>query len=117
MFRCCSWHVFRSELLTSSSIFDIPNQLLNSTDNITHEFQKVEIQAVTQHAVVREALKRADRPQDRQKRSREILPEPRVQSLLIFWPEGRFRIMSEELYLLLWVIKAVGSFPDHHCDH
>jgi hypothetical protein len=96
MFRCCHWYVFRPELLTSSSIVDIPNRLLNSTDSIAHEFQKVEIQVVTQHTVVCEASECADWPQDRQSVRVKSRPDRGFRAYRLSGGRGRFVIMSEE---------------------
>jgi uncharacterized membrane protein len=97
MFRRCHWCVFRSELVTSSSIVDIPNRLLNSIDIIAHEFHKVEIQAVTQHMVVREASEHADWPQDRQNVRVKSRPNREFRAYRPSGWRGRFGVMSEEL--------------------
>jgi hypothetical protein len=80
---------------------------LNSIDNIFHEFQEVEIQAVTEHTVVRESSERADWPQDRQSVRVKSRPEREFSAYSLSGRRGRFGIISEELYILLYIIKAV----------
>jgi hypothetical protein len=97
MFHCCHWYVFRAELLTPSSIFDVLNRLLNSTDSITHEFQIVEIQTVIQHTVVQEASERTNWPQDRQSVGVKSRPDLEFRAYRLSGRRERFGIMSKEL--------------------
>jgi hypothetical protein len=114
MFRCCHWYAFRSELFISSSIFDIPNRPLNSSDNMAYESQKMEIQAVPQHTVVREASEHADWLQDTQSVRVKSRPDREFRAYRLFGRRRRYGMRSEQLEILLCAIKVVYSFPDHH---
>jgi hypothetical protein len=77
--------------------FDIPNRLLNLTDSIAHEFQKVEIQSVTHHTVVREASEHTDWCQDRENIRVKSRPAREFRARRFSGQRGRFGIIPEEL--------------------
>jgi hypothetical protein len=89
---------------------DIPNSLLNSTNTIANEFQKMEIQAANQHTVVREASEQSRSPRSRQSVRRKSRPRPRVQRVSPFPVAGEVSGQCQSQLWSAFVSRQGSSF-------